>query len=102
MNDINLENQIKETLAFRWKEIEILEVILTDNEWQIERSAIGVPICKILKVYAITSSKEGEYSNVCFATPFEVKKEYLENDKYSTKILWHSSGGRPNYEVKCK
>ncbi len=102
MKDINLEKKIKETLTFRWKSMEILEVILTDKEWRIERNALGVPVCKVLQVYAITRPKEGEYSNTCFATPFEMEKEYLENGKYSTKILWHSSGGRDKYEVICK
>jgi hypothetical protein len=102
MNNPELEKKVFDALAFRWRKNTVIKkVILTERKWRTEYNALGVPIASILKVYAITSPKDGEYANSCFATPFEVKKEYLENGQLSDEVKWHSSGGRPNYEVSC-
>jgi len=101
-SDAQLEKKIFDVLTFRWRKTTIIKkVILTEKEWRVERNALGVPTCKVLKCYAITSPSSGEYANTCFATPYEVKYEYLENGTYSNELKWHSSGGRPNYEVAC-
>ncbi len=106
MNDSALEKQIQETLAFRWRKTTIIDkVILTEKDWRIETNALGVPVHKVLRVYAITHPNPEKYSkeesSKCYATPYEVKREYIGNNQYSDKILWHSSGGRANYEVEC-
>lgn len=101
--DAALEEKIKKALAFRWKKTTVIvKVILTEKEWRVEKNALGVPLRKVLKVYAITKPIDGEYANNCFATPYEVKRKFIGNGKYSDEIIWYSSGGRPNYEVECE
>lgn len=102
INDAKLEKQIKQALTAKWqKTTVIIKVILTEKQWRVEKDFAGNPVHKILRVYAITRPASGQYANTCFATPYEIKRNYIGNGKYSDKIVWHSSGGRPNYEVKC-
>lgn len=61
MNNPALENKIKDALVFRWgKTSDIKKVILTESNWKVENNYAGIPVHKILTVYAITSPKDGE------------------------------------------
>ncbi len=105
--DADLEKQIHDALTQKWRSTTVIrKVILTEKEWRVETNALGVPVHKVLRVYAITNPNPEKYTpeeaSHCYATPYEVKREYAGNGQYSTQVKWHSSGGRDNYEVECQ
>jgi len=101
MHDAALEAKVRKALIDRWDNTIVHKIILIESDWEVEYNSLDVPVCKVLEVCAITSPKDGDNTDACFAYTFQVKRDYLGAGKYNSKIVWYSSVGT-EYEVDCE